>query len=74
MFELMVETFAHLFSVVGAILIILGGLKSIFHIILREGLKRPYEYNHIRRELTDKIVFGLEFFIAADILATLIAP
>lgn len=73
-FKQLVETFAQLFSIVGAALIIFGGLKSILHIVLLEVAKRPYTYNHIRRELTDKIVFGLEFFIAADILSTLVAP
>jgi len=73
-FRQLVETFAQLFSLVGAALIIFGGLKSILHIALLEVAKRPYTYNHIRRELTDKIVFGLEFFIAADILSTLVAP
>jgi uncharacterized membrane protein len=33
-----------------------------------------YTYNQIRRELTDKIVFGLEFLIAADILTTITTP
>jgi uncharacterized membrane protein len=37
-------------------------------------LKRPLKYNDIRRHFTYKIVFGLEFVIAADILMTLIAP
>jgi uncharacterized membrane protein len=68
------EAFAHLFGAVGAFLIIFGGLKSTVQIISREILKKNYTYNQIRREFTDKIVFGLEFFIAADVLSTLIAP
>jgi len=42
--------------------------------LLREIWKKEISYNLIRREFTSKIVFGLEFFIAADVLTTLIAP
>ncbi|MCU0632943.1 MAG: DUF1622 domain-containing protein [Methanolinea sp.] len=69
-----IETFAFFFGVVGAILIIYGGLRGALKIVLREVWKREISYNLIRREFTSKIVFGLEFFIAADILTTLIAP
>jgi len=58
----------------GAVLIIFGGLRSIIRVILREFSKTAYTYNQIRRDFTDKIVFGLEFLIAADILATLLSP
>jgi uncharacterized membrane protein len=58
----------------GAVLIIFGGLRSIIRVILREFSKTGYTYNQIRRDFTDKIVFGLEFLIAADILATLLSP
>jgi uncharacterized membrane protein len=36
--------------------------------------RTTYTYNQIRRDFTDKIVFGLEFLIAADILGTLLSP
>jgi len=59
----------------GAVFIIFGGFWSIIRIILREFFsKTAYTYNQIRRDFTDKIVFGLEFLIAADILATLLSP
>jgi len=74
MFELIVETSSLFFSSVGAIFIIYGELKLVIHIFLLEVLNRPYDYNHIRRELTDKIVFGLEFFIAADVLGDFDRP
>ena len=41
---------------------------------LQEFGKRAYGYTRIRNEFTSKIVFGLEFLIAADILRTLVAP
>jgi uncharacterized membrane protein len=59
----------------GAVLIIFGGFRSIVRIILREIFSRTaHTYNQIRRDFTDKIVFGLEFLIAADILETLLSP
>ncbi len=39
-----------------------------------EALKKPYSYQQVRKELTNKIVFGLEFFIAADVLETVRNP
>ncbi len=66
--------FALLLGIAGAALIIYGGLKAIVKVIILEFRKGSYTYNVIRRELTDKIVFGLEFLIAADILTTITTP
>jgi len=60
--------FALILGIAGAVLIVYGGLKAIVKILHLEILKGPHTYNLIRREMTDKIVFGLEFLIAADIL------
>lgn len=51
-----------------------GGVRAAARVLLREIWKRDISYNLIRRDFTSKIVFGLEFFIAADVLTTLIAP
>lgn len=63
-----------LFGIAGATLIIYGGLKAIVRIILLEFHKIETTYTHIRRAFTSYLVFGLEFFIAADVLKTLITP
>ncbi|WP_406659896.1 DUF1622 domain-containing protein [Methanolobus sp. ZRKC3] len=68
------EGFAIFFILVGSLLIIYGGIRSSFEILLLEALKKAYTYSHIRRELTNKIVFGLEFMIAGDILRTVLEP
>jgi len=65
---------ADILGIAGAVLIIYGGFRAIFRVFLREFSKTAYTYNQIRRDFTDKIVFGLEFLIAADILATLLSP
>jgi hypothetical protein len=56
------------FAVAGAALIAYGGIKAAVKILLLELGKREYVYTKIRNEFTSKIVFGLEFLIAADIL------
>ena len=65
---------ADLLGIAGAVLIIYGGFRAIVRVLLREFSKTAFTYNQIRRDFTDKIVFGLEFLIAADILATLLSP
>ena len=65
---------AVLLGFAGAVLIIYGGFRAIIRVILLELSKQAFSYNQIRREFTDKIVFGLEFLIAGDILATLLSP
>jgi len=66
--------FALILGIAGAALIIYGGLKAIVNVLMLEIKRGSYTYNQIRRELTDKIVFGLEFLIAADILNTITTP
>jgi len=65
---------AFLLGIAGAALIIYGGFRAVIRVILRELSKSSFTYNQIRRDFTDKIVFGLEFLIAADILSTLLSP
>ncbi|MDD2439135.1 MAG: DUF1622 domain-containing protein [Methanosarcinaceae archaeon] len=72
--EFILEAFSFFFSLVGSALIIYGGLRSTTEILLRELFKKPYEYQYIRKELTNKIVFGLEYYIAADVLETVLEP
>ena len=69
-----IRFFALIIGMAGAVLIIYGGLRAMVKVLLLEIRKGLYSYNGVRRELTDKIVFGLEFLIAADILTTVIAP
>jgi uncharacterized membrane protein len=61
-------------EIAGSVLIIYGGLRAIVKVVILEIRKSVYTYNQVRRELSDKIVFGLEFLIAADILNTISSP
>jgi uncharacterized membrane protein len=74
MFEEIVHGVAFCFAGAGALLITYGGIRAITDILKHELLSRPASYDDIRRQFTGKIIFGLEFFIAADIINTLIAP
>jgi uncharacterized membrane protein len=59
---------------VGLAIIIYGGIVATIEIIFHEIRKKSYTYAHIRHQFTDKILFGLEFLIAADILRTVRNP
>jgi uncharacterized membrane protein len=58
----------------GAILIFYGGLRAIIKVLKVEILKKSADYNLIRADFTSKIVLALEFFIAADLIRTVIQP
>ncbi|MBN1431611.1 MAG: DUF1622 domain-containing protein [Methanomicrobiaceae archaeon] len=73
-FENIIFLVVILFEMVGGLLIIYGGIIATGKVLLLETGKKDYSYNKVRLELTGKIVFGLEFLIAADILATIISP
>ncbi len=65
---------ADILGCAGAVLIIYGGFRAIIRVLLLEFSKPVFSYDQTRRDLTDKIVFGLEFLIASDILSTLLSP
>ncbi|WP_255331532.1 DUF1622 domain-containing protein [Methanocalculus taiwanensis] len=56
-------------------MIIYGGVRGAIGFLRIEVLQhRTLSYDSIRRDFTNKLIFGLEFIIAADLLATIIAP
>ena len=62
-----VHGIAFFFGRVGALLIICGGIRAIIDILKREILREEDTYDEIRTRFAGQIIFGLEFFIAADI-------
>lgn len=68
------EIFMRFFEVVSALLLIYGGLTAAVKILLVEVFKKPYTYEQIRREFTNKILFGLELLIVGDVLVTVRKP
>jgi uncharacterized membrane protein len=74
LFEIFLQSSEWFFEAVGTIIIIYGGLKATVKVFLHEIFKKPYSLELIRRELTNKILFGLEFYIVVAILGTLSNP
>ena len=62
------------FSIFGAVIIVYGGLRAIISILKVEIFRKSLNYNTIRADFTSKIVIALEFFIAADLIRTVIQP
>ncbi len=66
---------ANFFSYFGAVLIFYGGVVAFVKTVAVEsGKGRGFSYHEIRRDFTHKIIFGLDFLIASDILKTIVAP
>ncbi len=70
------EFFALILAVIGALIIIWSALASAFHYIhdllrVKDGKS---SIDHIRLEFGRSIVLSLEFFIAADLIQTVIVP
>lgn len=61
-------------SYFGALIILYGGIRAIIAVLKIEVLKREKSYNDIRLDFTSKIVLGLEFFIAADLIKSILEP
>jgi len=73
--NLFLDSFILIFEIIGALMIIYGGLRGAIGIVHIELLNNAaFSYNFIRRDFTNKLIFGLEFIIAADLLATIMAP
>ncbi|HWQ19032.1 MAG TPA: DUF1622 domain-containing protein [Methanotrichaceae archaeon] len=65
---------AQILSTAGAAIIFYGGLRSVFEIVAGEVLRHPPNYNAVRRNFTAKIIVGLEFFVANDLLKAFSLP
>jgi uncharacterized membrane protein len=72
--NVILEIFMKFFEVVSALLMIYAGLVAAIKILLVEAFKRPYKYENIRKEFTNKILFGLELLIVGDVLGTVRKP
>ncbi|GEM_PF-582917 len=59
----------------GVVVITYGGVMALYHTILRGLTKgRKITFTRIRGEFARKIIFGLDFLIASDIVLTIRAP
>lgn len=73
-YGIIVQFVASILSYFGAIVIFYGGIRAVIGVISLEILKKGISYNDIRLDFTPKILIGLEFFIAADLIKTILEP
>lgn len=73
------NSFAFALDMIGVIITIAGGLIAIYRYVvvelsrLKHHKKRPIR-EELRAEFGQRIVLGLEFFLAGDIIRTIITP
>ncbi len=72
--EEFVNYISYSLAVFGAILVFYGGIRAVIEILAKEILRKSYQYHDIRLDFTTKIVLGLEFFIAADLIKSILQP
>lgn len=70
-----INTASMVFAYIGAAIILYGGATAVIKTIMLEVRRRAdIDYHVIRRDFTHRIIFGLDFLIAGDILKSIIAP
>ena len=74
MMEYLIDISAMVFASIGAAIILYGGALAAINTLKFEIKRTSLDYHDIRRDFTHKIIFGLDFLIASDILKTIIAP
>jgi len=68
-----------LFDVFGIIIVVYGGGKAMYALLVREfkseNKKSRYDrLKKLRHDFGYSLVFGLEFFLAGDIIKTVVTP
>ena len=60
---------------VGMLILIYGVLHAVYRIIKIEAIhrKRFHHYEHAKRVFSQKIIFALDFFVAADLIRLAVA-
>ena len=73
-FGYIVSIVASILSYFGAIVIFYGGIRAVVGVLQIEILKKEINYNDVRIDFTPKILIGLEFFVAADLIKSILEP
>ena len=75
---MVLETFIRVAGLVigtfGGLFIVYGAVTAIIELLARETRIREKSYHDIRWSFTTRILIGLEFFVAADVLKTILEP
>ena len=62
------------FGLIGVVITVYAGLVAAVHLVLRELGRGDKSYQEIRVNFTNRILFGLEFFIVTDLVRTFTEP
>ncbi|HEY3419804.1 MAG TPA: DUF1622 domain-containing protein [Methanomassiliicoccales archaeon] len=63
-----------IFSAIGVVIVAIGGFWAAGRLLNNALRKRSMDYTAVKRDFTQLIVLGLDFFIAGDILTSFVAP
>ncbi|NLM29929.1 MAG: DUF1622 domain-containing protein [Methanomicrobiales archaeon] len=74
LFETIIGIAGTVLGLFGALFIIYGAAIAIVELLAKETRIRTWGYPEIRGTFTTRILIGLEFFVAADLLKTILAP
>ena len=75
MLEFIIDISSLIFAYIGAAIIIYGGAIATIKTLIAEFKRSAHsDYHDIRRDFTHKIIFGLDFLIAGDILKSIVTP
>ena len=69
-----IELVARTFGLIGDLVTVYGGAIAAVQLALRELGRSARHYRDIRVAFTNRILFGLEFFIVADLILTFTEP
>jgi uncharacterized membrane protein len=66
---------ADFLAYIGVLIIFLGGVVAVVETLLHQLYRSKVRtISHIRGQFAQRIIFGLDFMIASDIIVTLVAP
>ncbi len=75
MLEFIIDLSSLIFAYIGAAIIIYGGVIATIKTLIAEFKRSAHsDYHEIRGDFTHKIIFGLDFLIAGDILISIVTP
>ena len=69
-----IELVAKAFGLLGVLVTVYGGAVAAVQLAGREFGRSGHLYREIRVNCTNRILFGLEFFIVADLILTFTEP
>jgi uncharacterized membrane protein len=69
-----IELASRAFGLVGVLITVYAGVIAAVRLALRELGRSAHHYREIRVSFTNRILFGLEFFIVSDLIRTFTDP